>query len=70
MNGGFTIDSQRIVSLGTLRQEREDRARAFPAEHRFFWQLTLTTLAVGWLGTNIALNIAAYVRSLSDFARA
>jgi hypothetical protein len=53
-----------------LRQEREDRARAFPAEHRFFWQLTLTTLAVGWLGTNIALNIAAYVRSLSDFARA
>jgi hypothetical protein len=45
---------------------------------KYFWQLTLTTIAVGWLGMislviapiYVILNITAYVRSLGELAKA
>ena len=45
---------------------------------KYFWQLTLTTLAVGWLGTvslivapiYVIMNIVTYTRSLGALAKA
>ena len=67
------------VGMLVARQEKHIEGNLCRAcTGKYFWQLTLTTAAVGWLGTvslivapiYVIMNIATYVRSLGELARA
>ena len=67
------------VGILFLRQEKHIEGNLCRACcGKYFWQLTLTTLAVGWLGTisliiapiYVIMNIAVYVRSLGELGTA